>query len=194
MNSATKIENGSHKRWLHLTSIIGVVFTISAMVGQLSGYFDFLAAVNQTIDGSIKFIAISFLHVTASPDLIALTKTLMALILIWSLFFLALLQYSQTYEKISLKKWIIEIRCFMKINKDRYFVEVALTTFIIFIIIPLVSISALLPPWRREKVVSIREMEIQLWPYLSEVFYLHAILFGALLAISSFIKAVGLLH
>ena len=172
-------------RWQRLISFVGGLITLSAIGGELTGYFDFLKNANELVDAIINSIANSIAGFSLAASTLVIVKCALALVVVWVLFFIALRRYSLAYERATLARWIEEVRCFLAMERTEISSEVRRTEFVLFIALPVrASLNAVTPPWHVGRLVVLRGLQIRLWAFFVEVAFLHAIVFFSLMGLS----------
>jgi hypothetical protein len=176
-------------RWQRLLTIVGAATTVSAIAVEVTGYFHFIRNINDFLNLLINSTAVGVVGYSFAAPTLNAAKLIFILVNIWLLFFVGLHRYARFYESLPLADWIIERRAFMKMPPELRSFEVTVTTLFLFALIPVAAISAaILPPWRRDKTITLRSLSFQLWPLLLEVLFLHALVFVALMITSSLFK------
>jgi hypothetical protein len=176
-------------RWQRLISIVGVLSTLSAIAGELAGYFTFLRNANEFVDVCITSIVSIFVGTHLTSSALLMLKVALAVLVVWTLFLYSLHRYAKTHEHTTIYKWINEVNFFLLLEQGRRLVEYRKICFFVFVALPPMALfKASIPPWHVNRLLVIGGLQIRLWPYIIEVAFSHALLFFFVMGVSLLFK------
>ncbi len=182
--------NATLHRWHKLGSFVGVGLTLGGIIAEVSGYLKIFSAMSATVTLIINSIAVICLNIHFDQHTVLAIKIFLGIVVSWVLFHMALHSYSKIYEHTDLHKWIVEVRCFMKIPQEKYFQEVQSTYAILVVCLPLASVlGVLLHPFSQRRRIRLRGLEIHTIRYLNEVVFFHAVALSLLFVMAVLVKA-----